>query len=62
MRDPINQENLLIMGERKVHIFDLKKMEFISALDDEECFLRRAQSCHFNDDDFRLDSHSEPQH
>lgn len=60
MRDPNNKENLLIMGERKVHIFDMKKMEFISALDYEECFLR-AQPCHFNDDDFNLDSHSEPQ-
>lgn len=43
MRDPVKHETLLIMGERKVHIFDMKKMEFISCLDDEECFLDRRQ-------------------
>jgi hypothetical protein len=43
MRDPNNPETLLILGERKVHMFDMKKMEFVSCLDDEECFMDRRQ-------------------
>ena len=39
MRDPHNSDNLLIMGERKIHNFDLKKMEFISCLENDECFI-----------------------
>ena len=39
MRDPKNPDNFLIMGERKTHIFDLKKMEFVSSLENDECFM-----------------------
>lgn len=43
MRDHNNPETLIILGERKVHMFDMKKMEFVSCLDDEECFLDQRQ-------------------
>ena len=63
MRDPNNPETLLILGERKVHMFDMKKMEFVSCLEDEECFLDRRQELGPIDDssldDFRLDERSE---
>jgi hypothetical protein len=39
MKDPNNPGNLLIMGERKIHNFNLDKMEFVSCLENDECFI-----------------------
>ena len=39
MRDPNKPQNLLIMGEHKIHNFDLQRMEFVSCLENDECFI-----------------------
>jgi hypothetical protein len=40
LRDPDRPENLLILGQCKVHVLDLKRLEFTGCYDDEECFNR----------------------
>ena len=43
MKDPNNPENVLIMGERKIHNFSLIKMEFVSCYENDECFITNSR-------------------
>ena len=43
MKDPNNPENVLIMGERKIHNFSLIKMEFMSCYENDECFITNSR-------------------
>lgn len=43
MKDPNNPGNVLIMGERKIHNFNLEKMEFVSCLENDECFITNSR-------------------
>ena len=44
IRDPKDEGMLHILGERKVHVFDLKRFEFVKCLVPEETFKRDENS------------------